>query len=481
MNSKSRKNKILFVKPPDRFLEDEFVYQQLGPHYLQSFLKQYEIPSDILVLYEQSDVRNKRELGEINEISLDDLNMLFLGADGNSKDTAFDSNIFQNYDIVALSVMSPQATDAYLIIQLINSLYPQITTVIGGSHPRYYQKQVESLPNSMAFDFIVPQDGWVPIYKIAKGQIRKTEKSIVLIDNSLKLTELPAPSRPLSLMERYNFDIAGVPAYHTITALGCPFTCNFCESGREKVRKFSESMIDQDLSVMAEAHESLNHKKKAVMFFDDVGLMNPKQVEALSDLVKKHNYTTWRAFTHAYLVVRFKERLLAPFAETGGRRIGMGLETGSQRSLDLINKRNGKKQYVEEHIEAVKIANSLGIAVDAFTMIYPWEDEQDLFDTTEMVERVAKNPVNGVDEKGRTMRNHVDSTIMTPYQGTQFFDMINLGQFPGVKMIPEIDPGNLYYKGNNAGSGWPYLKTRLPREQYEEAQSYRNSLRPEYR
>ena len=481
MNSKSRKNKILFVKPPDRFLEDEFVYQQLGPHYLQSFLKQYEIPSDILVLYQQSNVRNKRESGEINEISLDDLNMLFLGADGNSKDTTFDSTIFQNYDIVALSVMSPQATDAYLISQLINSLYPQITTVIGGSHPRYYQKQVESLPNSMAFDFIVPQDGWVPIYKIAKGQIRKTKKSIVLIDNSLKLTELPAPSRPLSLMERYNFDIAGVPAYHTITALGCPFTCNFCESGREKVRKFSESMIDQDLSVMAEAHESLNHKKKAVMFFDDVGLMNPKQVEALSDLVKKHNYTTWRAFTHAYLVVRFKERLLAPFAETGGRRIGMGLETGSQRSLDLINKRNGKKQYVEEHIEAVKIANSLGIAVDAFTMIYPWEDEQDLFDTTEMVERVAQNPVNGVDEKGRTMKNHVDSTIMTPYQGTQFFDMINLGELPGVKMIPEIDPGNLYYKGNNARSGWPYLKTRLPREQYEEAQSYRNSLRPEYR
>ena len=76
----------------------------------------------------------------------------------------------------------------------------------------------------------------------------------------------------------------------------------------------------------------------------------------------------------------------------------MGLETGSQRSLDMINKRNGKKQFVEEHIEAVKIANDLGVAVDAFTMIYPWEDEQDLTDTTKMVELIAQNPVNGVDE-----------------------------------------------------------------------------------
>ena len=66
-----KKNRILFVKPPDRFLEDEFVYQQLGPHYLQSFLEKYEILSDILVLYEQSDVRNKREAGEINELSLE--------------------------------------------------------------------------------------------------------------------------------------------------------------------------------------------------------------------------------------------------------------------------------------------------------------------------------------------------------------------------------------------------------------------------
>ena len=86
------------------------------------------------------------------------------------------------------------------------------------------------------------------------------------------------------------------------------------------------------------------------MFFDDVGLMSPLQVERLSKIVSAHDFDTWRAFTHAYLVVKHNELLIRPFIQTGGKRIGMGLETGSQRSLDLINKRNGKKQAVDEHI-----------------------------------------------------------------------------------------------------------------------------------
>ena len=174
-------------------------------------------------------------------------------------------------------------------------------------------------------------------------------------------------------------------------------------------------MIEHDLRIMAETHQELGNKKKAVMFFDDVGLMNPRQVVRLSELVSKYDYTTWRAFTHAYLVVRFKEELIEPFVDTGCKRIDMGLETGSQRSLDLINKRNGKKQYIKEHYEAVRIANNLGVAVDAFTMIYPWENEQDICDTTEMIEFIAQKPVNGTDEKDRIMKNHVDSTIMTPF------------------------------------------------------------------
>lgn len=474
-----KENKVLFVKPPDRFLENEFTYQQLGAHYLQSFLAEKGIQSDQLVLYEPSEVRKQRELGELTEINLEQLRMLFVG-ESEHYDKPFDKKIFENYTTIGLSVMTPQAPDAYLLSKLLNKEYPNLTTIIGGSHPRYYFGSVANLPEEIAFDFVVPQDGWIPMYDVASGAVKKGKKSQVL-NGSLPLKDLPPPSRPVELMKKYNFSIAGVPAFHTITALGCPFTCHFCESGSEKLRKFSDEMINRDLETMAIAHKNLGHEKAAVMIFDDVGLMSPTQVEGLSKLIKNNGFTTWRAFTHAYMVVKHKEKLLGPFYQTGGRRIGMGLETGSQKSLDLINKRNGQPQKVGDHYDSVVIANELGIAVDAFTMIYPWEDENDLIETTKMVEFIANNPVKGFDNLGRQLKNHVDSTIMAPYEGTKFNEIITLGQLPGVKIKPNIDPGLLFYKGLKGGSGWPYKETRLPKERYEEEQALRNSFRPKYR
>ena len=197
-----KENRIVFLKPPDRFLEDEFVYQQLGPHFLQSYLQLHGIQSDILVLYEKPDSRSARLSGETNAPRLQDLGMLLL-KDGVTVDIDFNISVFENYDVVGMSVMTPQAPDAYLLNMELKSQFPNVTTVIGGSHPRYYQNQVETLPPSHSFDFIVPQDGWEPILQIATGQVTKADKSQVLVSNLPKLEMLPPPTRPIGLLEKY--------------------------------------------------------------------------------------------------------------------------------------------------------------------------------------------------------------------------------------------------------------------------------------
>ena len=477
---KIKKSRLLLVKPPDRFLEDEFVYQQLGPHYLQSFLISNGFEADILVLHEPHEARVERQSRK-GATSLDELEMMLIRADGSCTEGEFNAEIFADYFVIGFSVMTPQAVDAYMLNELVRGKFGHIATVIGGSHARYYLDKVQSLPSHLAFDFIVPQDGWQPMLEIMRDEVESSSGSVVLEHNFRDLKNLPAPTRPLPLMEKYNFSIAGAPAFHTVTALGCPFTCHFCESGIESVRRFSEEIIQPELFEMCKAHDSIGNSRSSVMFFDDVGLISPKQVDRLSTIVSDNGFDTWRAFTHAYLVVKHADRLLQPFARTGGRRVGIGIETGSQRSLALINKRNGKRQDVREHYEAIAIANENGIAVDAFTMIYPWEDQKDLDETTRLVEFVSENKVKGVDLDGRPLKNHVDSTIMSPYQGTKFYDLMLDNKIPNVELAADFDPGGMYYKGVDGSSGWPYKCSKLPKREYEAVQRYRNSLRPSYR
>ena len=77
----SSHKQILFVKPPDRFLEDEFVYQQLGPHYLQSFLVEHGIPSDLAIFYETEEARVERVANSELPLLLEDLRTLLMRSD----------------------------------------------------------------------------------------------------------------------------------------------------------------------------------------------------------------------------------------------------------------------------------------------------------------------------------------------------------------------------------------------------------------
>ncbi len=471
------KPRTLFVKPPDPFLQEEFVYPQLAPHYLQAWLDAHRFPSAVVVLHIPPDERGARP----EPASLDDCHMIVVEDREIVVEGPFDTSVFAGYDLIALSVMTPQAEYASWIAAAVRRDHPNARIMIGGSHARYYLEQVIMLSGEEAYDYVVPYDGWRPLLDMLEQGLPDLGPSHLLShQQDLSIITVP-PTRPQGLMARYRYDIAGLPAFHTVTALGCPFTCHFCEAGVERTRFFPRQMIDRDLANIARAHRSLDRDRYALMFFDDVGLLNPRQTRDLAGLVATHGFSAWRAFTHAYLIVRHGDDLLSPFSESGGRRVGIGIETGSQKSLDLINKRNGQRQLVEEHYDAVRIANRLGIAVDAFTMIYPWEDEDDLAATTELVEFVANNPVVGEDHLGRPLKNSVDSTIMTPFQGTRFNEMLKAGQLPGVSLKDGGRVHDLYYKGVDASSGWVYDQTVLSRERYVEVQSYRNSLRPDYR
>jgi len=481
------KPRILFVKPPDGYLDDEWVYPQLGINYLQSSLQQKGYDSDLAILYLPDKVRAAVKKGEITRQDLNHLHVLHISKDGTT-DELFNPEMLGNYDIVGLSVMTPQASTAYQLSEWMNQNIPSLTTVIGGSHARYYEDAVLSLPDQTAFTFVVPQDGWNSIFQIASGEAKPNGNSIKLSDKIRgNLSGIPPPTRPPEFVKRYSYKVAGVEASHTVFVQGCPFTCKFCESGIENVRKFDEAMIREDLETIANAHKELGRINFGLMVFDDVGLMNPKQARKISSMVSEYGFAKWRVFTHASLVVKYGEDLLGPFVESGGAAVGIGLETGSQRTLDKIQKTKltgDRGQKVAHHREAVAIANELGVMVSGFHMLYPFETRDDMEQTYQQALWISQNPVKGVDIHGNTLQNTVDGCIMSPYQGTAFRDEINAGSLIGfdgktkITLPPHITEKDMWYKGTGGSSGFVYASTQEPQHVMEHFQSKIIGLRP---
>ena len=115
---------------------------------------------------------------------------------------------------------------------------------------------------------------------------------------------------------------------------GCPFRCNFCyHHSRIRYRKVED--------MMQEAQEWLTRfDGNMLMFNDDLVLATPKRAEKLVELVagldRKVDYRITCRFD---VLSRIDDALLREMKRTGLRIVALGIESGSQRILDIMDKR----------------------------------------------------------------------------------------------------------------------------------------------
>jgi len=111
--------------------------------------------------------------------------------------------------------------------------------------------------------------------------------------------------------------------------------------------------------------------------------------------------------------------------ESGCVEVGIGIESGSQRILDIVNK--GTK--VEKNMEIVKLCRSLGLRVKGFCMVgLPGENRESIRQTADFLREADLDDI--------------DVTIHTPYPGSLIYE--NRGKFD---IAFEDDYGHAWYKG----------------------------------
>jgi anaerobic magnesium-protoporphyrin IX monomethyl ester cyclase len=156
-----------------------------------------------------------------------------------------------------------------------------------------------------------------------------------------------------------------------ITSRGCVYSCNYCSSSLIMGKKFRSRSPD---NVVDEIEELINkYQITDFGFMDDTFMLNKKRANDIADEIKTRGLDV--TFVASSRVDRVDSGLLQNLKNSGMKTIYYGVESGSQRILDLM-----KKGITLKNAEnAVKIAKNAGLEVlTSYIIGYPGETKDDI-------------------------------------------------------------------------------------------------------
>ena len=209
--------------------------------------------------------------------------------------------------------------------------------IVGGPHTSVALKTIPEF-----VDYVVQGEGERAILKIINGEVGGR----VLSEERIKDLDL-LPFQPWDIFSTLPYDytcpwIDSKPILTMNTSRGCPFSCSFCSVGSIWGKQYTYFSTDR---IIAEI-EYLIKKfgAKGIYFREDNFTLNLKRTEEFCEkLLKKDIAIHWACETR---VDNLSEKLIELMSTAGCKAFYLGVESGSQKILDNIN-----KQITVEQIE----------------------------------------------------------------------------------------------------------------------------------
>jgi anaerobic magnesium-protoporphyrin IX monomethyl ester cyclase len=269
----------------------------------------------------------------------------------------------------------------------IKQVAPNCKIVVGGWHASYMP---ESLLETPEINYAVMGEGEQAITELAAfivkgdhagaskvaGVVSKDAKGI--IKNQPKfltnMDQIPFPARHLLPLEKYDRTIEFLkakPADVMSISRGCTFSCGFCETKKlwgNINRQFSPQRVMDEVNDLVTRYGT-----KGIYFINDNFTMRKKETAEFCDLMIKSKLDLeWVCDTRVDLV---NQEILNKMASAGCKTIWFGVESGSQRVLDHIN----RHITLEQTENAFKMCRKAGIQVAcSFMLGMPSETKEDL-------------------------------------------------------------------------------------------------------
>lgn len=304
---------------------------------------------------------------------------------------------YEDWDVVGVSGLITTYSYQKWLIPLLREINPTATIIVGGGLATSSPELVEGV------DLVITGEGEQAMHDICGGN-----KTFNDIDS------LPFPAWDLLPIGIYlknpiwgegagnssGFKNVRVErSMNVVTSRGCPFSCNFCYHifGRSFYKQRSVN------SVIAEVSALIHKYNVDFIGFVDDNMLNSEQwiLDFCSAMV--HKNIAWGCHGR---VNNATPRVLGAMAEAGCIWIGFGIESGSQKMLDLMN----KKSTVGAAIKAIINTRKAGIFPNTtFIHGYPGETKETIQETVDFKEELELN---------------CGSFFATPYPGTVLYKQV---------------------------------------------------------
>jgi anaerobic magnesium-protoporphyrin IX monomethyl ester cyclase len=297
------------------------------------------------------------------------------------------------YDVVGFQCYTHELQSVARLARIVKLQTARIVTVAGGPHPTLLPREtMEYFGDRM--DFLLRGEGDESFPRFidhisekrpdpsaigglvwrTEGEIRVNEKADFVKD----LDRIPFPGWELIRPETYPPAQHGAffrrfPIAPIITTRGCPYACKFCAApvlcGREMRYRDPDSVMDEIKMLYS------RFRIREFHIIDDNFTINPNHARAVLEKIIASGLPLSLAFPNGIRTETVDEPLLALMKKAGVYLISLGLESGSDRVLALMN----KKLTVKKSEEKIHLMKKTGIdTAGFFIMGFPGETEADI-------------------------------------------------------------------------------------------------------
>jgi anaerobic magnesium-protoporphyrin IX monomethyl ester cyclase len=270
----------------------------------------------------------------------------------------------------------------------VKEVLPSCKVVVGGWHPSYMPESLLQYPE---VDYVVMGEGERAMVELANNITKGEDKTAIAKISGIAyrhkgktvktpptfiqdLDQIPFPARHLLPMHIYDriipyLDASPVDTMNVVR--GCPYNCAYCETKKlwgPISRAFSPPRVVEEIN-----HLVQNYGSKGVYFVGDNFAINKKRTVELCNLIKKEKLDIrWVCDTRADQISR---ELLRKMKDAGCRTIFFGVESGSPRILEKLN----RKITIEQITHALKLCKEEGIRIAcSFMLGIPRETVKDM-------------------------------------------------------------------------------------------------------